>query len=130
MKKIIALAFTLSVILISCGKDNLLLPQDEIPAWLKTRIAEDEAKIESDSMSGLDLGAWMRYKFEGEYYFEYYNPIMSSLPPVFAYDGTALHAQHAQHPATPTRPGLTAERRSLPKTRTLRQRAGCNCARQ
>jgi hypothetical protein len=91
MKKIVALVLTLSVILISCGKDSLLLPQGEIPAWLKTRIAEDEAKIESDATSGLDLGAWMRYKYEGEYYFEYYNPIMSSLPPVFDYDGTQIN---------------------------------------
>lgn len=63
--------------LVSCEK-NGLVPDNEIPNWLKERIAQDEAKINSDPMSGLDIGAWVRYKFEGEFYFEYKNALSSA----------------------------------------------------
>lgn len=72
--------FSFLIILVIClgsCEKNEFVPDNEIPSWLKERIALDEAKINSDPMSGLDIGAWIRYKFEGEFYFEYKNGLSS-----------------------------------------------------
>lgn len=76
------LVFTIS----SCEKDYLI-PKGEVPDWLKERIAQDEKEIELNPQSGLDIAAWIRYKYQSNYYFEYHNLLMSSMPPVYDYDG-------------------------------------------
>jgi len=86
MKKILILCL-LSLAVISCEKDYYLIPADEVPKWLKTRIAEDEKKIETNPMSGLDVAAWIRYKYESEYLFEYRNGLSSSGPELYHFDG-------------------------------------------
>ena len=70
----------------SCEK-NQTVPDDEVPGWLKTRIAQDELTIASNPQSGLDIAAWIRYKYQKEYYFEYHNMLFSSFPPVYNYAG-------------------------------------------
>jgi|GEM_PF-1029519 len=74
----------------SCEK-NQTVPDDEIPDWLKTRIAQDELTIASNPQSGLDIAAWIRYKYEREYYFEYHNMLSSSFPPVYDYAGESVN---------------------------------------
>ena len=77
----------ISFFALSCEKDYYLIPANEIPRWLKKRIAEDEKKIAADPMSGLDVAAWIRYKYEGDYYFEYRNGLSSLGPEQYDYDG-------------------------------------------
>jgi hypothetical protein len=74
----------------SCEK-NQTVPDDEVPGWLKTRIAQDELTIASNPQSGLDIAAWIRYKYQKEYYFEYHNMLYSSLPPVYNYAGESVN---------------------------------------
>ena len=88
MKKILFLLVIVSLAY-SCQK-NELVPEDEIPNWLKERIAQDELAIEDDPQSGLDMAAWIRYKFEKRYYFEYYNMYSSSLPINYTYEGVVM----------------------------------------
>jgi hypothetical protein len=86
MKKI--LLFLLPVMLfISCEK-QYLIPADEVPSWLKNRIADIEKEIRSDSR--YEMSAWFRYSYSGEYYFEWFNLISSSFPPVYNYDGEIM----------------------------------------
>lgn len=75
-----------SVSMISCEKD-LLLPDSEVPDWLKERIANDEAIIQSNPQSGLDAAAWIRYRYDGNYYFEYLNLLSSAFPAIYSYEG-------------------------------------------
>jgi hypothetical protein len=74
----------------SCEKSQYV-PENEVPEWLKSRIASDELTISADPHSGLDIAAWIRYKYMGEYYFEYHNLLFSSMPPVYKYDGTTIN---------------------------------------
>lgn len=89
MKKILFLLFV-GLLSYSCEKDNFI-PNDEIPDWLKDRIAQDEEIIEANPQSGLDIAAWKRYEYEKNYYFEYINLISSALVPVFKEDGIELN---------------------------------------
>ena len=68
--------FFFSLIFFSCEK-NSLVPENEIPDWLKTRISQDELKIQESPKYMTSWGAWIRYKWQNDYYFEY-NNIMSS----------------------------------------------------
>jgi len=88
MKKVI-IPFVLSLILFSCEKDKPVA--DDIPAWLKVRIAEDESKIEADSSSGLDIAAWIRYEYRGSFYYEYHNMLSSSGPKVYNSKGDQIN---------------------------------------
>lgn len=83
-KSLLILLFFLSIS--ACTKDKML-PQDEIPNWLKERILEDEELIKSNPQSGRDIACWMRYEYSDNYYFEYLNLLMSSFPPVYDYEG-------------------------------------------
>ena len=88
MKKLV-LFFSFSLILISCEKDKII-QNPEIPYWLQDRIARDEEMIKSNPQSGLDIAAWIRYEYAGNYYFEYHNLLSSAGPPAYNYDGTQL----------------------------------------
>ena len=88
MKRLIYI-ITITIFFISCEKSSeLLIPDSQVPKWLKERISDDEKKMESDPKSGLDFAAWFRYEYEDNYYFEYVNLISSAGPKTFKYDGT------------------------------------------
>jgi hypothetical protein len=79
------------LLLASACEKNQTVPDDEIPDWLKTRIAQDELTIVSNPQSGLDIAAWIRYRYQKDYYFEYHNMLSSSFPPVYNYDGESVN---------------------------------------
>jgi len=65
-----------SIMLFSCEKDDFLIPNKEVPAWLKAKISQDEQIIKNSPQSDLNYGAWKRYKWQDEYYFEYQNYVV------------------------------------------------------
>jgi len=74
----------------SCEKDYLI-PKNEVPEWLKTKISQDEQIIKDSPQSWLNYGAWLRYSWQNEYYFEYYNELSSSGPRAISTNGDTLH---------------------------------------
>jgi hypothetical protein len=90
MKKLLFL-FAFCLLTVSCEKwPDLLIPGSEVPRWLKERISKDEKKIKSDPQSGLDVAAWIRYNFRGDYYFEYRNGFSSLGPEIFNFKCTKI----------------------------------------
>lgn len=79
----------LAFAMLSCEKD-LLIPDSEVPDWLQERIANDEALIQNNPHSGLDAAAWIRYKYDGSYYFEYLNLLSSAFPVIYSYEGVQV----------------------------------------
>ena len=87
MKKILYF-ITIALMITSCEKwPDFLIPSSEVPKWLKERISNDEEIIKSNPQSGLDVAAWIRYKYDEKYFFEYRNGLSSSGPKVYNYDG-------------------------------------------
>lgn len=89
MKKIILLLFPV-LLLVSCEK-NYLVPADEVPSWLKERIAEAEKEISSNPQSLMDICAWVRYSYKGDYYYEWINPISSAWPQLYNKQGELMN---------------------------------------
>ncbi len=89
MRKI-GLIFTFSLIFFSCEKDYLI-PDKEVPEWLKIKIKQDEQLIKDSPQSWKNYGGWLRYKWQNEYYFEYHNVLSSSLPQPISAKGDTLH---------------------------------------
>jgi hypothetical protein len=89
VKKLLLL-FIFSSIFLSCEKDYLI-PEREVPEWLKARINQDEQKIKDSPKSMCSYGAWLRYKWQNDYYFEYYNMLSSSSPIAVSFDRDTLH---------------------------------------
>ena len=77
MKRIL-IVFFFSLLLFSCEKTLPDVPDNEIPAWLKTRISLDEQIIQDNPKYMASWGAWIRYKWQNDYYFEYYNILSST----------------------------------------------------
>ena len=75
MKKALIL-FVIIVSCLACRKDYLI-PSTDIPHWLKDKISQDEATIKSDPKLMPNYGAWIRYEYMGEKYYEYDNPLSS-----------------------------------------------------
>jgi hypothetical protein len=75
MKKIL-LSTAFVFLLLSCEQEYLI-PANEVPKWLRERIAEDEATIKEDPKLMANYGAWIRYEFNNEKYYEYDNPLSS-----------------------------------------------------
>jgi len=90
MKKI-ALMFFFSFMFISCEKDYLI-PDKNVPDWLKSKINQDEQIIKQSPNSLVSYGAWLRYKWQNEYYYEYHNimSVSSSFPIPFSVNGDSL----------------------------------------
>jgi len=86
MKRIIFL-FAFTLLIVSCEKAKIE-PNHEIPNWLKDRINHDEEIIKFNPQSGLDIAAWVRYNYNGNYYFEYINLLSSLGPRTYKYDGS------------------------------------------
>jgi hypothetical protein len=79
----------------SCEKSSdYLIPESQVPEWLKTRIEQDKKAMESDPRSSLSISAWMRTEYKGAYYFEYINMLSSSLPKPYNFDGTEFQYTH------------------------------------
>jgi hypothetical protein len=76
--KTIALIITFSLALLSCKKTLPDVPETEIPVWLKTKISQDEVRIQQNPQYMTSWGAWIRYKWQNTYYFEYHNVLSSS----------------------------------------------------
>ena len=86
----IALMFFFSLIFFSCEKDYLI-PDNEVPDWLKTRIDQDEQYILDHPSSCLNYGGWLRYNWQDEYYFEFHCSCSSSSPRAISTIGDTLH---------------------------------------
>ena len=87
MKKLLFL-FSLVLIMISCVKTQK--SDSDVPSWLQQKITHDEEIIKSDPQSGLDIAAWIRYEYKGEYYYEYLNLLSSAGPKTYKNDGTEI----------------------------------------
>ena len=90
MKTLFYLSVILTFFLFTDCNKNKLVPEDEVPQWLKEKIAEDEAVIDSASNPMQFCGAWIRYKFDKDYYFEYNNPLSSVMLEVYNYEGNGF----------------------------------------
>jgi hypothetical protein len=89
MKKIALLLF-ISTMFFACEKD-CLIPNNEVPDWLKTKINQDEQFILDHPSSCLNYGAWLRYNWKDEYYFEFHCSCSSSSPRAISTKGDTLH---------------------------------------
>ena len=84
------LFFTVTFLCFSCEKDYLI-PSNEVPEWLKEKISQDEAIIKSDPKLMPNYGAWLRYEFQGEKYYEYDNPLSSLSRNPYSQDGVRVN---------------------------------------
>jgi hypothetical protein len=76
MKKLLFL-FTILIFLTSCEKR--FVPEDEIPSWLKDIINDYNLSLQQKPNNPVLNGtAWIRYKWNNEYYFEHRSMISSS----------------------------------------------------
>jgi hypothetical protein len=80
---------SVALLMLSCEKDNFI-PKEEIPDWLKTRIEIFDLLLK-DSPKAMDAyGAWLRYEWENNYYFEYHNPLSSRTIQPISFQGDTL----------------------------------------
>lgn len=79
----------LTILLSSCEKEYLVA-ESEVPQWLKQSIQEHEQSIEENPRSMAAMGAWKRAKWKQVYYYEYYNPLLSSMPSPISHSGDTL----------------------------------------
>lgn len=77
--------FTLSFFLQNCNKND-----EEIPQWLQDKIEELEVLTDNPDYQYLEICQWERYTYKKDYYFMFYNPILSSLPETYNYEGVSL----------------------------------------
>jgi hypothetical protein len=89
MKNLLLLLF-FCLLFSSCEKDYLV-PDREVPDWLKAKISQDEQKIKDSPKLMYSYGAWLRYKWQNEYYFEYHNVLSSSSPRAISANCDTLH---------------------------------------
>jgi len=88
MKKLLIITL-LSISILSCKKDYLI-PESEIPDWLKSQIKVSEQKIKEDPSKMPAYGAWVRFNWKNDYYFEYSNPLSSYIGGPISFDGDTL----------------------------------------
>ena len=83
------IVFSIFLLLASCEKSSdYLIPESEVPEWLKARIAQDKKTLESDPRSGLSISAWVRTEYKSDYYYEFRNLLSSAGPMTYKYDGS------------------------------------------
>lgn len=87
MKKLTVLLALVIFFLISCQENE---PELSIPQWLKVRNQYDESYVMQNPKSMLAYGKWIRTKWEGQFYFEYNNPLSSSMYSPISYDNDTL----------------------------------------
>ena len=90
MKPIFYLAVFLSLFLFADCNKYEFVPDNEVPQWIKDRIAEDEAVIDSAPKLMQIYGAWIRYKYKKEYLFEYENALSSVMHEIYNFDGDGI----------------------------------------
>ena len=88
--KITFLLCIVTILCFSCGKEYLI-PENEVPEWLKERISADEEIIKSEPKLMQNYGAWFRYKFKGDYYYEYDNPLTSLYIDAYSHAGERIN---------------------------------------
>lgn len=74
--KNLLLVLILSLGFAACSKDEVAAP--DAPRWLRLKISETEATIQSDAKSILKISTWYRYQFNGNTYYEYVNPTLAT----------------------------------------------------
>jgi hypothetical protein len=80
--KILSFLFVFFLVLTSCEKKDVLVPGNEIPGWLKDQIQDYNLALQQNPKNlPISVRAWIRYKWNNEYYFEL-NDMLSS---TFAY---------------------------------------------
>jgi hypothetical protein len=89
VKKILPI-LVLALFFSSCEKDYLL-PESELPQWLKSTIQKAEQAIEENSKTMDAMGAWKRTEWNNTHYYEYFNPLMSSMPSPISHSGDTLN---------------------------------------
>jgi hypothetical protein len=88
--KNLALLITFSFVFFSCQKDYYI-SNKEVPKWLKDNIEQQEQIIKDSPQLMNSWGAWLRFNWKNEYYFEYHNVLSSSLPRAISTNGDTLH---------------------------------------
>jgi hypothetical protein len=89
MKKAIFI-FSVSFAILSCEKDYLI-PKKDIPDWLRTQIEILDQKIKDDPSKMSSFGAWIRFEWKNDYYFEYSNPLSSYIGGPISFQGDTLN---------------------------------------
>ncbi len=89
MKKALILVIA-TLVFFSCEREYLI-PQSEVPKWLKVKIAEDEAYAKDKPSSMIAWGTWSRTKWNDQLYYEYYNPLSSSLAKPISHNQDTLN---------------------------------------
>lgn len=90
--KLAAIALLFLAIACNSEEDNNLLPNAEIPEWLEQKISADKSIINTDPMRMQNYGAWVRYEFNKEYYYEYDNPLSSVAGIFYSEEGNLINA--------------------------------------
>lgn len=86
-----AVAVSLSFFMSCQTEDDTGTADLEIPDWLQRRIENDEAIIATDSTHFPAYGAWAKYEFREDIYFEYKNPVSSLSFSAFFWDGSPVN---------------------------------------
>ena len=90
MKKLIFL-FAFFLFLSSCEKKDVFVPENEIPVWLKDQIKSYESDLQQNlDKKGASGIAWIRYKWNNMYYFEFRSMISSTFAFPISFDQDTL----------------------------------------
>jgi len=87
-RRILALIL-LALLLSSCEKEYLV-PENELPQWLKDNIQEQKQSIQEHPNGMAAMGAWRRASWNKVYYYEYHNALLSSMPRPISHSGDTL----------------------------------------
>jgi hypothetical protein len=93
MKQLLVILL-LSFLITSCNKIKtgvILIPDNEVPTWLKSDIEQQQNKILTSPKSTAPYGAWIRFNWNNDYYFEYHNYLSSSSPKAISFNRDTLH---------------------------------------
>ncbi len=89
MRKIALILGCCCIFLASCEK-KYLIPEKELPQWLKASIDADMIIIEKDPGSMEALGSWTRTEWRDGYYYQYENGLFSTLPAPISHNNDTL----------------------------------------
>lgn len=97
----ITILFVFCFILLASCEKKYLLPEKDLPGWLKASIEADLREIEENPKSINELGRWtrsewkaygrwIRTEWQNEYYYEYHNGLFinSIIRPISHYNDT------------------------------------------
>lgn len=90
MKKTVFALLILSTLLLCSCEKVYLVPESELPQWLKTDIQEAEQSIKENPKGWPAMGAWVRTRWDEAYFYEYHNPVLSSMPRPISHSGDTL----------------------------------------